>query len=409
MHSSRTQQAVAAAGARAVDAFADQIFGYLPRADQRRWARVYLSGLLFTEGRKSMRRLAESVSASPTAWYSLQQFINSSPWEWEPARHALTDWIEQRSSVRATTVTPVTLPKRGGHSVGVHRRFVPSAERTLNCQVGIALFISCPGANFPVDWRLFLPRQWTDDSELRQRTRIPDTEVFQPQWRHMLDLISGPAAAVSSPRTPVVADMSDATDLGELIAGLDRSRRDFVVAVHPRLLAPGENRAPADPLSRARREPDGRAVTGAVTGADSYRTWSPHTATVTRADGTFRQAHVRSILLRPTAADARQAGPDRQVYRLFAEFADGRPDSRVWLTNLVHHRLDELLEFIRCYLSSAITADCLDERFDLLDFAGRSFPAWHHHMTMASAAYAYLRLGSAGQPPEPSYAGQRSA
>lgn len=129
----------------------------------------------------------ESVSASPTAWYSLQQFINSSPWEWESARDALNRWVEERSSVRAWTLTPVAVPKRGGHSVGVHQRFVTSTRRRLNCQLGIALFLPCPGANFPIDWRLFLPRQWTDDAQLRRRARIPETESFQPQWKHMLD------------------------------------------------------------------------------------------------------------------------------------------------------------------------------------------------------------------------------
>ncbi|MFD3939112.1 hypothetical protein ACFWSF_09295 [Streptomyces sp. NPDC058611] len=34
----------------------------------------------------------------------------------------------------------------------------------------------------------------------------------------------------------------------------------------------------------------------------------------------------------------------------------------------------------------------------MLDFAGRSFLGWHHHMTMTSAAYAYSRLASAPGP-----------
>ncbi|MCL6731937.1 hypothetical protein PWE32_09610 [Streptomyces neyagawaensis] len=46
---------------------------------------------------------------------------------------------------------------------------------------------------------------------------------------------------------------------------------------------------------------------------------------------------------------------------------------------------------------------------DLLDFAGRSFPAWHHHMTMASAAYTYTRLAHVAHPMEPPLAGRRSA
>jgi len=30
--------------------------------------------------------------------------------------------------------------------------------------------------------------------------------------------------------------------------------------------------------------------------------------------------------------------------------------------------------------------------FGLLDFEGRSFPGWYHHMALVSAAYTYRRL-----------------
>ncbi|MFI1563819.1 IS701 family transposase [Streptomyces sp. NPDC020490] len=414
-----------------VDTFAQRIFGYLPRADQRRWAQTYLKGLLLTDGRKSMRRVAESVSGSPTVWYSLQQFINSSPWEWGPARDALAQWIEERSSVRALTITPVALPKRGDQSVGVHQRFDVSSGRTVNCQLAVGLFLSCPGANFPVDWRLVLPRRWTDEPGLRRRARIPETESYRPQWRHMVDLLlDGHVGSTCSPDVPVVADMGDATELAELTDLLDSTGRDFIVAINPRLVAPREGRVPEQRLpTRLQRIPYGRTPydrtahdalrrrTGRVAGhrpagPDVRRTWSQHTAAVTGADGRFRQAQVLSTLLRQPARKPQQGSGEREqwAYRLFTELAaDGRPGSRIWFTNLTHHRLDELLELTRLYVSSTVTADCMDGRYELLDFAGRSFPAWHHHMTMASAAYAHLRLADSGCPSLSHLVGQRGA
>jgi hypothetical protein len=391
-----------------VDALVEEVFGYLPRADQRRWAHVYLKGLLLTEGKKSMRRLAESVSSSPTAWYSLQQFINSSPWEWEPARDALTRWVEERSSVRAWALAPVVMPKRGDHSVGVHQRFVTPTGRRLNCQVGIALFLSCPGANFPVDWRLFLPRQWSDDPQLRRRARIPETESFHPQWRHMVDLIGMMARRTPTTAVPVVADMSDATDVGRLTVHLGATGRDFVVAVRPQQLFPdgGRVREQTFPAgTRPARGTGARTAAGGAAGAPGTPLrWTRHTAAVTGADGRFRQAQILSTLM------WQQVGGEQRPYRLFAELgATGQPGSQLWLTNLVQHRLDELLELTCLHLSSTVTADCMDGSYGLLDFAGRSFPAWHHHMTMASAAYTYMRLAHAGQPMRPLLAGQRSA
>lgn len=170
-----TQLRPAGSRRQALDDFAKLLFGQLPRADQREWANTYLRGLLCTTGKKSMRRLAESVSTSPTAWYSLQQFISGSSWDWEEPRGELARWVDQRASVRAWTVATATMPKRGDQSVGVHRRFIPSVGRTVNCQLGTALFLSCPGANFPTDWRLHLPTEWAADRRTQlAAARIPE-------------------------------------------------------------------------------------------------------------------------------------------------------------------------------------------------------------------------------------------
>lgn len=34
----------------------------------------------------------------------------------------------------------------------------------------------------------------------------------------------------------------------------------------------------------------------------------------------------------------------------------------------------------------------------LLDFEGRSYPGWHHHMALVSAAYAFRSLGDDSAP-----------
>jgi hypothetical protein len=64
----------------------------------------------------------------------------------------------------------------------------------------------------------------------------------------------------------------------------------------------------------------------------------------------------------------------------------------VWLTNLTGRRWEELLELVVLQRSARVTVDCLNERFRYLGFSGRSYPGWHHHMTLVSAAYAYSRL-----------------
>ncbi|MCL6673569.1 hypothetical protein [Streptomyces panaciradicis] len=215
--------------------------------------------------------------------------------------------------------------------------------------------------------------------------------------------------------------MSDATDLAELTALLNGTGRDFIVAVNPRLVSAHEPAVPERhtrgrphrPLHDDPRHGMGLVAGGRPVGTDTRRAWSRQwsqpTAAVTGSDGRFRQAQILSTLIRLPAARPQQGGAGRRPYRVFTELAvDGRPDSRIWLTDLIHHRLDELVELTRLYVSSTVTADCMDGRYELLDFAGRSFPAWHHHMTMASAAYTHLRLSDAGHPSLP-LAGLRGA
>ncbi|WP_449657887.1 IS701 family transposase [Streptomyces chrestomyceticus] len=382
------------------DAFADDLFGHLPRTDQRRWAHAYLLALLTTEGKKSVRRLAAAVSDSPTASQSLHQFLNASPWDWNPVRRELVRRAEQPAAPRAWILAPAVLPKRGGHSVGVHRRFDSAAGRTVSCQLAMGMFLPVgeaataaavsvsaasgalvPGASgaaasgapgaagdsgasaaagdcggsaaVSVDWRLFLPPQWADDPELLRRNRIPASETNHPRpmWVHALDLVEAQAARSTCAPAPVVADLSEYSDSVRLIEALARQGRDFVIAVPSAtaLATPATPGMPGDPGARPR-------------------------------------------LLQSAPTPVRLPG-SHHTYRAFTEPgpAGVRP-SRIWLTNMAHRRMGQLLGLARLHQLPTATLRTLATDFGLHDFEGRSFPGWHHHMTLTSAAHAYRAL-----------------
>ncbi|MFJ9153714.1 transposase [Streptomyces sp. NPDC102270] len=236
------------------DAFVAEIFERLPRADQRRWAHVYTRGLLMTPGRKTVRRLAASVSDSATAAQALHQFVNASPWDWEPVRARLADWVARRSGPRALLLGTAVLPKRGDRSCGVHRRFVPQEGRTVNCQVGIGAFLAGDRATVPVDWRLLLPGAWSADPQVRDRARVPeDAAGTQDSGEaQALALVDGvlPGSGTDPDGIPVVADLVGFADTAALVAGLVSRRRRFVLAVPgdltvlPDRTVPGASRAP---------------------------------------------------------------------------------------------------------------------------------------------------------------------
>ncbi|MEU0688408.1 IS701 family transposase [Streptomyces uncialis] len=385
-----------------VSDFAEILFGHLARVDQRRWAEAYLRGLLTTPGKKSVRRLATAVSSSPTAAHSLQQFLNASPWDWAPARRELTRLAEHRVPARAWSLATAVLPKRGEHSVGVHRAFVPAAGRIVNAQRGLGAFVSADGEHIPVDWHLMLPEHWTDDAQRRRRTRIPLSVHHRPVSDQAIDLVDNLRSGTTLPPPPVLADMSEHPGTDALLRGLLEREQDFVVAVPGRL----EVVPTAGP---AYRTPGERPSLGAFGFLRQSTLRRPQcTAAPDRAG---RVTHIRTVsgTVR-LPGDPAQDGTGRGVLRLFTECRPaGHRPAHLWITNLVNSRMDELFGLVRLHSGTAAAIEEMREHYGLFDFEGRSYPGWHHHMTLVSAAYAYHRMARRAVAPGAARAPARTA
>ncbi|MER5632954.1 IS701 family transposase [Streptomyces nitrosporeus] len=346
--------------------FIQTVFGSLPRTDQRRWAEFYIRALLRTPGKKSPRRLAESVSDSPTASQALHQFVNASPWDWLTARQGLLRWVAQAGSeVTAWTLVPVFIPKRGDHSAGVHRRFDPAQGRLSNCQLGMAVLATGKYGPLPVDWDLYIPGGWTRTR--RAKARVPE-EIGGPLWSQASKLLRRAPLQPPGRHAPVTAELSWLPDREALLAHLVRDGRPFVVEV------PGTTR-----VARPVPPPAG---TPPLTVRQVLR--DPATAA-------GKEQH--PVVSLPVALPGSSAG--RVPLRLLVRH---RPDgpAQTWLTNLVDRQLPELLPLMRQPRLAASVVGTLNEDFGLQDFEGRSFPGWHHHTTLVSAAFAYSRIDGRG-------------
>ncbi|WP_223183385.1 MULTISPECIES: transposase [unclassified Streptomyces] len=342
--------------------FSEAVFACLPRADQRKWARLYIEALLRTPGKKSPRRMAESVSDSPTASQALHQFVNASPWDWLAARQGLLRWVEQAGPVTSWTLAPAFIPKRGDHSAGVHRRFDPALGRLSNCQFGVVTLATGAYGPLPVDWNLYIPRGWA--RARRSKARVPE-EVGGPLWSQAAELLRRAPLWHPDAHAPVTAELSWLPDHDAFLAHLTRGERPFVVEV------PCTTRvAPAT-------APAGRSSALTVRQLLVER---PATA------GEERH-HLLSL---PVVLP----GPSAERVRLRL-LARRRPDgsARAWLTNLVDRQLPELLPLMRRPRLAASVVSALNGGFGLQDFEGRSFPGWHHHTTLVSAAFAFSRTG----------------
>jgi len=373
--------------------FAETVFGKLPRTDQRRWARFYLQSLLTTTGKKSVRRLAATTSQSPTASQSLHQFINASPWDWAPVREELSRWAARHMTPLAYAIDLAIIRKRGEHSCGVHRRFIPSTGRSVTCQVGVGAFLIDQDLAVPVDWRLMLPGAWGKDPDRRRRTRIPDDAGGRTLAQHVLDLVDHLVPADAAAPVPVLADLSTEPGVGGLVRGLAQRNRDFVVAVPGNLPVVAGRHLRLTPHNAA-------ADPGLVLTARSLfenETGGPvRVETVAPGLGAPRPSAVLTGFVALPGSGTAPGVLPRRTYRLFALKDRARRPAQLWLTNLTHRPMGELLEITRLRNRATETVRHLEDDFGLADFEGRSFPGWHHHMTLLSAAFAYSRLSGSG-------------
>jgi hypothetical protein len=369
--------------------FARRIFDSMQRIDQKRWAEVYLQGLLIAPGKKSVRKIADVVLSQP-AHQSLQQFINQSPWDWTAVRRSLARHVHDRIRPRAWVFDQVVMPKRGQRSIGVERRFVPEEGRTVNCQIGICAFLASDNVKIPVNWRILLSSRWDRDGTQSTMETQPSTVVGAPDWLQIAEMVDEMSEAWRIPPAPVVADIRGLPYQTTLMSNLDERGVGFVFEIEGSipLLHPVPAAAAAGPSYLRRLDPASQPVR-----ADQYLTGpSQRTAVFERrcAEPYEQPASVVSSLARVPPP----SGLTRSIaVRLLRQWspAAGAP-TRFWITNLVETRIDELMSLARLGRNSDAELQVLSQEYGLQDFKGRSFRGWHHHMTMVSAAYAYDRL-----------------
>ncbi|WP_328485076.1 IS701 family transposase [Streptomyces zaomyceticus] len=330
--------------------FTQTVFATLPRSDQRRCATAYLRALLTSPGRKTVRAMTNST----TDLQALQQFVNASPWDWQPPRQALGRLAAQRMNLRATVVELALVPKYGEQIVGVHRRPTPTGG-SVNCQVALGTFLTERGRSLPVDWRLYLNRAWGEDEAHRRRARVPDTVRRRPLEDLALELLDHAPRPRPGRTRPVILDLRGNADTRRAAAGLLERGTDFLLS-----LGPGE-RSRANVLKPPARGP---LVT----------------------------------LASPARLDLPGHGPGR--FRLLAQWSPARDRPRqVWLTNLLDGSANDFLALLRLRNTAGEALTAISEDYGMADFTGRSFPGWNHHMTLVSAAYALDTLQLAEEDP----------
>lgn len=155
-------------------------------------ARQYACGLMQGGSRKNMDRMAEVVPDSKSR--NLQQFITHSKWN---ARAVMDDVATDANTLlghdkdAGLIIDETSFKKQGRSSVGVARQWLGRLGKVDNGQVAVFGVLANNRFVTPVDTRLYLPKQWTEDSRCCDKAGIPkEFRTFKTKDELALDMVA---------------------------------------------------------------------------------------------------------------------------------------------------------------------------------------------------------------------------
>ena len=208
--------------------FKQRLSSAFGRPEVRASAGAFIDGLLSGIARKTGWLMSEQAGLDRP--YRMQSLLGRSLWEADAVRDLVqAEVMGSLGDPRGVLVVDETgFLKKGRHSVGVARQYSGTAGRIENCQVGVFLGYASPLGQALIDRRLYLPADWADDAQRRQRTQVPQAVAFATKPQIACDLIAG-ALDARMPCAWVLADALYGAD-SRLRRMLEERRQPYVLA-----------------------------------------------------------------------------------------------------------------------------------------------------------------------------------
>ncbi|MFD2474953.1 IS701 family transposase, partial [Amycolatopsis silviterrae] len=374
-----------------LDGFVGEVFvpGQPVRGAQRRaelWGHHLRGSLLTDVKRKTATGMGRVLGVSTQ---SLNHLVTDSPWEWGPVQNRVAVRAQRLLRPVAWAVDDTTFLKDGHDSVGVARQHSGRAGGQANCQAAVSVTACGKAGAIPLAWRLFLPKSWNPEvsAERRLTCRVPEDEVHRRKWELALDALDEVLGLGLEP-PPVVADR-DYGRAGEFRDGLARRGLGFVVQVNSDVSVLPWRAEPDTPWAR-----EGKHVPAAELAAGASRvpvSW--HTGEGERvADFSLLRVREAGIPARQRASRAGTALPDRW---LLVQWDNEKPaaPAHAWLARLPGVARPTLQRLVRLAKTRWAVETGYRELKDTLGidhFEGRTWPGWHRHVTLVTAALLFL-------------------
>jgi SRSO17 transposase len=352
---------------------------YLPlfyREEQRELAEVVMQGKLSGLQRKTSEPIAYAADRQRKP---VQHFVGAGRWDDEAVmaevRRHVSEEIGAVDGVFA--VDGSAFAKKGNESCGVARQWCGRLGKIENCQVGVFLHYVTELGAAPLDRQLYLPKEWVEDDERREKCHVPERITFQEKWRIALDLIE---RSQDVPHRWVVAD-DEFGRVSAFRAELRFRREAYVLDV------------PCNTLVRdLRPRRDGRR--GVFERADAWAKRQPAKRWKTIRVRPGEKGPIKVQVLRArvqTKDEGGCVGPAEtllvtrtldQEKRTAYHLSNANRGERTWKLVQVgseRHRVEEMLQAGKGEVGMG-------------QYEMRSWVGWHHHMTLSLLALWFLTL-----------------
>lgn len=202
---------------------------YFVRSEGRENLERYSTGLLSDIPRKNGVTIEDNVPGTNNQ--RLQSLLTGIQWDHQGVNHEYVGQMRDNVSLGdALLINDDTgLPKQGDHSVGVARQYCSELGKVANCQVVVTCHYADPAASWPVNARLYLPAQWTDDHQRMTEAGVPEDIEFQTKPEIALSLLDE-ANRIGIPHKAVVADSSYGGN-DTYLSGLEERKEHYVSGV----------------------------------------------------------------------------------------------------------------------------------------------------------------------------------
>ena len=380
-------------------AYCDALVGALAHADRSQPARWYLKGLMLPGSRKSVEPMAARVCphAVRSAHQSMHHLVADADWSDDGLLATVAGLVlpslTAGSDARTWIIDDTGFPKKGTHSVGVARQYCGQVGKTDNCRIAVSLSLGTEAGSLPLSYRLYLPREWTEDAERRRAVGVPEAIVFATKNEIARTQIEA-ALHAGIPRGTVLGDAAygDDTALRDWLTGQElvyalgvRTGTTVWWGEHQPVAAPvlGRRGQTKTHLTRdAQHQPISVLALAQALAPQCFRsvTWRPGTSEPLRSR--FARVRVRA---------AHRDVPRAEEW-LVIEWPKGAAEpSRYWLST---HPKDmpfaTLVASIKARWRIERDYQELKQEFGLGHYEGRNWRGFHHHASLCIAAYGFL-------------------